>query len=328
MLTTYTVVDGTLALRSGVQAPGALRAAVWLDLLNPSAEEERAVQDALRLEVPTREEMQEIESSSRLYREEDALFLTANFLYGVEEGEFGSTPISFVLSQHNLITVRYATPRAFLGFITRCQKHPPTQLRSADHVMLGLFEMVVDRLADILERVGSDMDNASRTAFRSAKGQARADRRDADLRNALLALGQVGEVTSRASETLLGLSRILTFLGTEKDALIRKENASAIKTLVRDLKSLVDHANFLSNKANFLLDAILGIIGIDQNGIIKTFTVASVAMMPPTLIASIYGMNFKFMPELDWHLGYPLAILVMIVSAILPVFYFKRKGWL
>ncbi|MFT8245076.1 magnesium/cobalt transporter CorA [Roseomonas sp. BN140053] len=328
MLTTFTVANGALVALEGTQTPEALRAAVWLDLLNPTRDEERAVQTALGLEVPTREEMQEIESSSRLYREDEAVFLTANFLYGVEEGEFGSTPITFVLAARHLVTVRYATPKAFAVFAARCRKHPPSLLRSADHVMLGLFEQVVDRLADVLERVGSDMDTASRSAFRSAKSGAKANRRDADLREALIALGQVGEVTSRASETLLGLSRILTFLGTERDVLIRKENTGSIKIILRDLRSLVEHANFLNSKANFLLDAVLGIINIDQNGIIKTFTVASVALMPPTLVASIYGMNFQHMPELSWHLGYPMALLVMVASAILPVLFFKRKGWL
>jgi len=328
MLTTWTVTNGVAAVHDGLRAPEDLRAAVWLDLLNPTPDEERAVQEALKLEVPTREEMQEIESSSRVYREDDALFLTANFLYGVDDGEYGSTPMTFVLAAGHLVTVRYATPKAVAAFCARARKHPPTMLRTPDKIMLELFEQVVDRLADILERVGTDMDNASRTAFRSAKGGTRADRRDADLRGTLITLGQVGEVTSRASETLLGLSRILTFLGTEKNALVRKENAATIKSLVRDLRSLVDHANFLSNKANFLLDAILGVINIDQNGIIKTFTVASVALMPPTLVASIYGMNFRAMPELDWSFGYPLALLLMLGSALAPVLYFKRKGWL
>ncbi|MFC7610207.1 CorA family divalent cation transporter [Teichococcus aestuarii] len=135
-------------------------------------------------------------------------------------------------------------------------------------------------------------------------------------------------MTSRANETLLGLSRILTFVGAEKSFAVRKENKPSIKTLMRDVRSLVEHAAFLNNKANFLLDAVLGIINIDQNGIIKTFTVASVALMPPTLVASIYGMNFAAMPELQWRFGYPAALLVMVVSGLLPVLYFKRKGWL
>jgi magnesium transporter len=328
MLTTYAVEDGRLAVRSGVQDADALRRAVWIDLLNPTHEEETQVQAALRLEMPTREEMQEIESSSRLYREGDALFLTASFLYGVEDGEMGSTAITFVLGNATLVTVRYATPRAFQVFSARCQRTPMALLSSADAVMLHLFEQVVDRLADILERIGADMDRASQATFRNARAKVKATTKDADLKDALITLGQVGEVTTRASETLLGLSRILTFVSAEKAIAVRKENQGLIKTLVRDVRSLVEHANFLNSKANFLLDAVLGIINVEQNAIIKTFTVVSVALMPPTLIASIYGMNFAVMPELHTSVGYPMALGMMVVSAVLPIFYFKRKGWL
>ncbi len=346
MLSTWTVEDGRCRLREGaisditaalpesvresaaeVALAENLRRAVWIDLLNPTPAEERAVQDALSLEIPTREEMQEIESSSRLYREDDALFLTANFLYGVDSGDYGSTPISFVLTNSTLVTVRYATPRAFTVFGARAQRHP-TLLQSPDAVMLHLFEQVVDRLADILEKVGADMDKASQSTFRTSKADFKMHRRNDKLKDALFTLGQVGEVTTRASETLLGLSRILTFVGAEKATAVRKENQALIKTLVRDVRSLVEHASFLNSKAQFLLDAVLGVLNVEQNAIIKTFTVASVALMPPTLIASIYGMNFEFMPELKMALGYPLALLLMIVSAILPILYFRRKGWL
>lgn len=328
MMTSYAVEQGRLAVREGTQPVETLRTAVWIDLLNPTPEEERLVQQALRIEIPTREEMQEIESSSRLYREADHLFLTASFLYGADTEEFGSTAITFVLGASQLVTVRYATPRAFAIFAARCQRAPAALLGSADAVMLHLFEQVVDRLADILERIAADMDRASREAFRTARAPIKASRKDADLKSALITLGQVGEVTTRANETLLGLSRILTFIGAEKATMVRKENQALIKSLVRDVRSLVEHANFLNNKANFLLDAVLGIINVEQNAIIKTFTVVSVALMPPTLIASIYGMNFEVMPELRWTLGYPLALVLMAVSALLPILYFKRKGWL
>jgi magnesium transporter len=327
MMTSYTVTDGRLALRDGLIPTVELARAVWIDLLNPTVEEEHAVQAALRLEIPTREEMEEIESSSRLYREEDVLFLTANFLYGVEGGEYGSTPITFVLSNQALVTVRYQTPKAFSVFALRCQR-TPALVASADAVMLHLFEQIVDRLADILERVGSDMDRASSSAFRSARSNVKANKRDTDLRGTLITLGQVGEVTTRANETLLGLTRILSFVSAEKATAVRKENQVLIKTLVRDVRSLVEHASFLNNKAQFLLDAVLGIINVEQTGIIKTFSVVSVALMPPTLIASVYGMNFEFMPELKWVAGYPLSLLLMVVSAVLPVLYFRRKGWL
>jgi magnesium transporter len=327
MLTSYAAAEGRVAIRDGLLPEAELARAVWIDLLNPTPEEERAVQAALRLEIPTREEMEEIESSSRLYREEEALFLTANFLHGVEGGEYGSTPITFVLGGSTLVTVRYQTPKAFTVFTARCQRNP-TLVASPDGVMLHIFEQIVDRLADILERIGADMDRASSSAFRSARAKIKANARDADLRETLITLGQVGEVTTRASETLLGLSRILTFVGAEKATAVRKENQALIKTLVRDVRSLVDHAGVLNGKANFLLDAVLGIINVEQTNIIKTFTVASVALMPPTLIASIYGMNFEFMPELRATWGYPVALLLMIGSAAFPIFYFKRKGWL
>ena len=347
MLTTWTVEEGRCVSQESatpltlvgetepapvpsapLPEPEAIRRAVWIDMLSPTPAEERAVQDALRLEIPTREEMQEIESSSRLYREGEVLFLTAPFLYGVENGEYGSTPITFVLTNTAMITVRYATPKAFNVFKVRAQRQPTTLLASPDAVMLHLFEQVVDRLADILERVGANMDVASQSTFRAARSNAKASRRDDQLKDTLITLGQVGEVTTRASETLLGLSRILTFIGAEKAGAVRKENQPIIKTLVRDVRSLVEHANFLNNKAQFLLDAVLGIINVEQNSIIKTFTVASVALMPPTLIASIYGMNFEFMPELKWQLGYPFALLLMVCSAILPVWFFRKKGWL
>ncbi|MBR0671229.1 magnesium/cobalt transporter CorA [Neoroseomonas soli] len=347
MLTTWTVEDGRCRVREGamsditdalpneareaaaaVAAPEALRRAIWIDLLNPTPAEEKAVQAALRVEIPTREEMQEIESSSRLYREDDALFLTANFLYGVDSGEYSSTAITFVLTNTTLVTVRYASPKAFTVFSARAQRQPVSLLVSADAVMLHLFEQIVDRLADILERVGADMDRASQRTFRAARTNLKANRRDDQLKETLITLGQVGEVTTRTSETLLGLNRILAFVSAEKASAVRKENQPLIKTLVRDVRSLVDHANFLNSKAQFLLDAVLGVINVEQNAIIKTFTVASVALMPPTLIASIYGMNYENMPELKWEYGYPLAIALMIGSAILPVWYFRRKGWL
>jgi len=327
MIQAYTVEHGHMVLREGMPTTAELRAAVWIDLLNPTQPEEHAVQDALRVEVPTREEMQEIESSSRLYKEGEDLFLTANFLYGMDAGEFGSTAISFVLTNTTLITVRYATPKAFPTFAARCQK-APMMLQSPDGVMLHLFEQIVDRLADILERIGSDMDRASSKSFQAARGDMKVNLRSQALKDVLITLGQVGEVTTRASETLLGLNRILTFVGAEKSATIRKENQGTIKTLVRDVRSLVEHANFLNSRATFLLDAVLGIINVEQSGIIKTFTVASVALMPPTLIASIYGMNFQHMPELEWFIGYPMEHAMMIASGVLPVLLFKRKGWL
>lgn len=335
MITTYRVEGGQMrvgdllpSLPAAGEAGGAPPALpIWIDLLQPTLQEERLVEQLIGVELPSREEMQEIEASSRLYREGDVLFMTAPFLYGADTGEVGSTPITFILTSHVLVTIRHATPKAFGVFAARAARNP-SLAGTADGVMLGLFEQVVDRLADILERVGADMDRTSHAAFRAAKSKEGASKKEETLKDALIALGTVGEITARTSETLLGLSRILAFIAAESDSCIRRENKGRVKTLARDVRSLMDHSKFLNEKATFLLDAVLGIINIEQSAIIKTFSVVAVVFLPPTLVASIYGMNFEVMPELQWTLGYPFALGLMVFSAVAPLWYFRRKGWL
>jgi magnesium transporter len=326
MLTAYAIEDQRMVVAAD-PLDVALPRAVWIDLQSPTSQEDSQVQQYLGVDIPTREEMQEIEVSSRLYREGEALYMTAPFLYGVDTGEVASTAITFVLTPKAVVTVRYATPKAFSVFAARAARNA-LQATTPDGVMLALFEQVVDRLADILERVGADMDRTSHAAFKAARSNQRASQKDQVLKDALITLGQVGEITARSSETLVGLARIISFVAAEGEGLVRKENKSRVKTLARDVRSLSEHGTFLNEKATFLLDAVLGIINIEQTAIIKTFSVVSVALMPPTLIASIYGMNFEIMPELQWGIGYPLAIVAMIFSAVVPVIYFRRKGWL
>lgn len=331
MITTYHIERGRLVVGEALRPPAgdapAAPPPVWIDLLQPTWQEERMVEQQIGVELPTREEQQEIEASSRLYREGEALFLTAPFMHSADTGEPGTAAITFVLTGQTLVTVRHATPRAFGAFAARAARNP-AMLATADGVMLGLFEQVVDRLADVLERITADMDRSSTATFRTARSNEPASTKSAALKEALITLGAVGDATARASETLLGLARIMAFVAAEKGSAIRKENAPRIKTLARDLRSLQEHATFLNEKATFLLDAVLGFINIEQTAVIKTFSVVAVALMPPTLIASIYGMNFRHMPELDWPYGYPLALLVMLVAAVLPYFVFKWKRWL
>ncbi|GIX11419.1 magnesium transporter CorA family protein [Elioraea sp.] len=331
MITTYRVEGGRLVVGEALHPPpeGAAAAPppVWIDLLQPTWQEERMVERLIGVELPTREEQQEIEASSRLYREGEALFLTTPVMHGADTGEPGTAAITFVLTAQTLVTVRHATPRAFGVYAARAAKNA-SLVATADGVMLGLFEQVVDRLADVLERITADMDRSSAAAFRAARSSEPASTKNAALKEALITLGRVGDATARANETLLGLARIMAFIAAEKDSAIRKENKPRIKTLARDLRSLQEHAKFLNEKATFLLDAVLGVINIEQTAVIKTFSVVAVALMPPTLIASIYGMNFEHMPELAWGIGYPLSLVAMVVSAVLPVIYFRRKGWL
>lgn len=305
--------------------------AVWVDLCNPTASEIASVERAFHMEVPTREEMGEIEASSRLYTENGALVMTAPILHRATAEIPESGVITFILLGETLVTVRFVDPLPFAVFARRAERNPGVAA-SAQAVLLGLLESITDRLADVLELAQADMEQVSRDIFAkraalSAGTASREARRKApDLQEMLRRIGRVGDLATKARDSLLGLSRIAVFLNAQGE--MRKEIKARIKTLSRDLGSITDHAHFLAGKVNFLLDATLGLINIEQNAIIKIFTVAAVAFLPPTLIASIYGMNFEFMPELHWRHGYLLAIGLMILSAVLPMWYFRRRGWL
>jgi magnesium transporter len=298
---------------------------VWIDVESPTAEEEAEVERLVGVDIPTREEMEEIEASSRLYNEEGTAYMTATLPAHTDSDEPVLAPVSFVLTPKILITVRYHEPRAFKTFPQQAAKLG-LGCETAEGVMLALLEATVDRLADVLERAGREIDAISRGIFQHESGQAP---RSKDLQTVLAAIGRKGDLSSKIRDSLVTLERLIGFFshGTLQRQSSR-DVRDRIKTLARDLRSLADHASFLASKITFLLDATLGLINIEQNAIIKIFSVAAVAFLPPTLIASIYGMNFEHMPELGWPFGYPLALLVMLMSAILPYLFFKRRGWL
>jgi magnesium transporter len=267
--------------------------------------------------------MQEIEISSRLYEQNGVMYLTASVVMNADTEQPQSTPITFILVGHRLVTIRYGEPRAFRTFPAHAARVPGV-CQTGEAALLGLLDTIIDRTADILEKVGADLDTMSRSIF--APGQGKRISSD-DMREALRRLGRHQDLTSKSRESLVTIGRLLSFLslpGAERN----KDFRTRIKTLQRDAQSITEYTAFLSNNLTFLLDAMLGLINIEQNAIIKIFSVAAVVFLPPTLIASIYGMNFAFMPELGWSFGYPLAIGLMIVSAILPYLFFKRRGWL
>ena len=308
-------VGGTSELHEGI---------VWIDLVNPTNDEEDDLEKRLGIDIPTKEEMGEIEISSRLYYEDGASFMTATLPAQAEGDDPQMAPVTFILAGNRLITVRYHEPRAFQTFPMRAEK-VPMGCDSGENVLIALLEAIVDRLADILERAGRDIDAISRQVFQT-KG---APTKSQDFQKVLESIGRTGDLTSNIRDSLVTFERMSGFLG--HGSLQRKsarEIRERVKTLSRDVRSLEDHASFLSQKITFLLDATLGMINIEQNAIIKIFSVAAVVFLPPTLIASIYGMNFDFMPELNWQLGYPFALGLMVLSAILPYVYFKRRGWL
>ncbi|MBP7146203.1 MAG: magnesium transporter CorA family protein [Acidobacteria bacterium] len=320
MLTAYLPNGEGITARAAEPAEPPAGAALWLDLLDPTPEEVAGLSRVLPVELPTREDMQEIEASSRLYTEGEALVMSLPVVHRSTTEQPESSVVSFILLPGRLVTLRYADPLPFGTFARRLARQPGAA-GTADQLLAGLLEAICDRLADILEQATGDLERLSHRVFSASPGDP-----DLDLKDVLRQLGRAGDLATKARESLLGLGRIAMFFATKNG--LAKDVRTRIKTLHRDVASITDHAGFLAHKVNFLLDATLGMINIEQNNIIKIFTVAAVAFLPPTLIASIYGMNFHVFPELGWRYGYVFALVLMVVSAVLPFWYFRRRGWL
>jgi magnesium transporter len=302
--------------------------AVWYSLTDPTREEDKFVESCLGIDIPTRREMQDIEPSARLYSEEGAEFMTITALVNTETDEPVKTPITFVLRNKQLVTVRYADPKPFRLFERLVGRPAAGGYPTGEKVMIGLLDSFIDRLAQLLETTGDEIDQISREVF--GNKIKKPTRKTRDLQSLIERIGKKGDTLTLARESLVSITRLTSFHQTldSGDPRVTKELRAGLKTVQRDAAALSDHAAFLSNKINFLLDATLGLINLEQNQIIKIFSVAAVVFLPPTLVASIYGMNFTFMPELSWPFGYPFAIGLMVLSAVIPYLFFKRSGWL
>jgi len=318
-------VTGPGGLERRELAPGAAlpQDAVWLDLLEPTPEEERTVEHSLGINVPTREEMREIETSNRLYEEAGALYLTATVLARADSVQPESTQVTFILSGARLVTNRYVDLLPFRRFIAFAGTHPAA-CSSAAFLLAGLLEAIVNRLADVLEQVGADIDAVSLRVFPRTTGRLVRH----DFRRELQQTGQSGDLISKTRESLVSLSRLIAFLQQSSDARLTAEARASLTAVSRDVVALSDHATFLVGKAQFLLDATLGLVTIDQNNILKIFSVVTVLMLPPSVIGAFYGMNFSYIPWLHEPWGVWAALGMMVVSAAVPFVYFKRKGWL
>lgn len=336
MIRTYSNGSGRFVLDG--EDLGALDTAVWIDVLRPTADEEAALERSFGIGVPTLAEMSEIELSSRLYSEDGAHFLTANMLSRTDDDMVKVSPITFILLGEKVITVRYEEPRAIETFVARCQK---AGTYSADQILIGILEGVIERIGDLLERAGHDLDLLSERVFftqapasvrkaaaaTDAKSAAsKPNARQGDFQAVLVEVGHKGDLISKIQDSLISLQRLLAFdtsLASERKP--GKAIDHRIKTLATDVQALRDHAGFLTQKINFLLDATLGMINIQQNSVFRVLSTAALIFMPPTLVAGVYGMNFKLIPELSWHWGYPIALLLMLVAAVLPLAYLKQR---
>lgn len=301
--------------------------AVWIDMVRPTLPEDKLVEKFLGIAVPTREEMQEIEVSSRLYVENGARYMTATLMCQSDTATPRTTPVTFILAGTRLVTVRYDDPKPFSLITNKFGRFCPSNV-SGQMVFMDLLDAVIDRAADILERIGVDVDQLSHDIFEPPSSMRRKSGRSA-YSGVLRTIGRTGDLTSKVRESLVSVGRLLLFLANEAEGMRwSKDIRAQLQSMQRDIHSLSDHSSYLTNKITFLLDALLGVVSLEQNDIIKLFSVMAVVLMPPTLIASIYGMNFAHMPELHWDLGYPIAIMLMVIAGALPYMFFKWKRWL
>ncbi len=298
---------------------------IWLDLVQASDAERAEAEAALGSALPTREALSEVESSSRMRVRDGVLYMSVPSAAPHAPGERPGSPIGFVLSPERLVTVRYE-PLPSFDAVAQAFETGEQPEKSSLEVFVRLCEEIVDRIADGLEHLAADLIPLSEAAFHVDDVQGRrAVRSNKVLRLHLRSLGRHGDRLSEIRDTLVGLERITTFAehNVQADASIKQRMAS----LAQDLASLSDYDDQLFNKVQFVLDALVGLIGIAQNDIFKVLTIVSIVGIPPTLVASMYGMNFKNMPEYGWAFGYQYGLAVIVISAVVPLVWFKIKGW-
>ncbi len=309
------VIEGDRVAHLAAPDPARLPEALWIDLVDPSPEERQLVDALHREALPEPEEVDEIEATSRAYEDASGLHLHTFFLVE-RDGKTRLETVAFTLTDGRLITLRDAELPAFRLLRRRFLRMDPARI-DPTALLLEVVEIALDRLADHIEAGYAHLDEVGRMVLTAGERQPE---------RAIDRLAQVEDTNGKIRLCLLDLQRVLTFLTRR----LHHDQAQRgrINDLLRDIESLLPHNGYLFDKINFLMDAALGFINVEQNQIIKIFSIAAVVFLPPTLVASVYGMNFRHMPELDWPWGYPLALALMVATGIAPYWYFKRKGWL
>ena len=310
----------------GAPSAGKSGETIWVDLSQPTDEEIKRVETEFNVRVPSREQLDEIESSSRLRSQDNRLYLSTPVGAPHDLIDVAPSPLGFVISPELLITVHYRELRSFAQARQVIAREAGPA--SSTSIFATLLEAMVDVDADVLEKVARELGDVSRRVFRRAGAAAqRGPRLNRRLRDVLAALGDTGEHLSQLRESLMGLQRISVFAKDADHPCLGPDIQARLKTILRDLSSLTDFEAHLSGKTQFLLDATLGFINTEQNDIFKVLTIVSVVGVPPTLIASMYGMNFHNMPELSWPWGYEYGLALIAASALLPILWFKWRGW-
>jgi magnesium transporter len=300
---------------------------IWIDLLNPTPDEVRFVERAVKIRVPTEASLSEIEASSRLKLDHHVLYLSSPTVRLDEFGEAHLTPVGFIIGANVLVTVRFSELPPFDSVAERIDTDD--SLENGMCVFTSLLEAIVDRSADVLEHLGTTVDGLSRSVFKGGmketKGPVRSTKK---LREALANVGILADRLAKARDVLLGAARIASYADDVGREWIIPSSRVRLEAVSKDVASLSDYESRLSDKIQLLLDAVLGFINIEQNDLFKILTIVSVVGVPPTLLAGIWGMNFKSMPELNWEWGYALSWIAIIVSGLLPLLWFKLRGWI
>jgi magnesium transporter len=299
---------------------------IWIDLLNASDEEKQFVERRLNIRVPSEKSLSEIEASSRLIFDHNTLYLSSPAVHLDDQEAAHLTAIGFIIGPRVLVTVRFWPLQTFDHVAERLKSD--TDLENGMCVFTALLEAMVDRGADVLELLGEKTDTLSRSVFRGglvkSKRPVRSSRR---MREALEDVGELADRLSKARDVLLNVGRVASFAGEIGSDWITPASKRRLEAVSKDVASLSDYETRLSDKIQLLLDAVLGFINIQQNDLFKILTIVSVVGVPPTILVGVWGMNFKEMPELNWSFGYPLACLAIIASGLLPLLWFKRRGW-
>ncbi|MGO9675561.1 MAG: magnesium transporter CorA family protein [Methylocella sp.] len=300
----------------------------WIDAMRPEPKEVSFLERILGVRVPTLENLSAIETSSRLYRDKDALYMSMPMMVRSTSGIAQTSPLGFVLTKDYVLTIRYKQikPCEDLHYADVVENGRPADGPSA---LISLLEAIIDHGSDELEKINFDLDSLSQIVFDQGGGKPHEGPvKDAkNLRRVLGAIAANGNLASKISDMLLGMSRMFPFVIGEAASYLSPEETAKIKSLGRDISSLNEYERGQTDRIQFLLDATLGLTNIEQNNIFRVLTVVSVVGIPPTLVASMYGMNFKNMPELEWTYGYEWGLTLIVVSALIPIIWFKRRGW-
>ncbi len=287
---------------------------LWVDILSPLEEEKDWVSKYFEIEFPSKQQTEEIEVSSRYWEDEESITINSYFLIKEKEMAFNET-VTFILKKHFIITVRYRELKTFNEFIKKLMSNPK-YYEDGFYVLTGILEIRIDSDADTLEFIAREISKLGRIVFTGV-----------DITEQIIeSISSYEDLNMTIRENLIDKQRVLSSL--LKSYKLPKDIREEVRIMIKDVNSLIDYTNFNFERLDYLQNTFLGLLNIEQNKVMKIFTLMSVIFLPPTLIAAIYGMNFKFMPELSWKYGYPFALFLIVISAILPLYFFKRKGWL